>query len=275
MRPSTRLSRSQWATCNLIEPVLDRSFTADSFANRLGKGTHRALQRCQRLARRHPFVLQVDIRQFFPSIDHAILRAALARKLSDPRVLALIDRILASGQSVLSEEYRMVYFPGDDLFAVNRPRGLPIGNLTSQLWANLYLSPIDHFVKRELRCPGYVRYVDDLVLFAGDKPTLWRFKEALERRLERLRLVIHPGAHSRPVTEGIPFLGFVTFQDRRLLKRRKGIAYRRRLADLRQREARGELPVESVQASIAGWTGHIRHANTSGLRKAILGEEYD
>jgi hypothetical protein len=113
------------------------------------------------------------------------------------------------------------------------------------------------------------------VLFAGDKPTLWRFKEALERRLERLRLVIHPGAHPRPVTEGIPFLGFVTFPDRRLLKRRKGIAYRRRLAVLRAQEERGELPAESVHASIAGWTGHVRQANTTGLRQAILGGEYD
>ena len=117
---------------------------------------------------------------------------------------------------------------------------------------------MDHFIKRELRCPGYVRYVDDLLLFADDKRLLWRFKRELERRLERLRLTIHPGAHPRPVTEGIPFLGFVTFPDRRRLKRRKGIAFRRRLRRLRTLEAAGELPAEQVRASIAGWVGHVR-----------------
>jgi retron-type reverse transcriptase len=259
------------ALCNLVEPVFDRTFTADSFANRRGKGTHRAVRQCQRLARRYRYVLQCDVRQFFPSIDHAILQAEIARKVRDPRILALADRILASGRGVLSEEYRMVYFPGDDLFAVDRPRGLPIGNLTSQLWANVYLSPIDHFVKRELRCPGYVRYVDDLLLFGDDKPRLWQCKRQLEHRLERLRLTLHPGAHPRPVSEGIPFLGFVTFPDRRRLKRRKGIAFQRRLKRLRELEAAGELPADAVQASIAGWVGHVRHGNTVGLRKAVLG----
>ncbi len=73
---------------------------------------------------------------------------------------------------MLDNSYHIVYFPGDDLFAICRPRGLPIGNLTSQFWANVLLDPIDHFVKRELRCPGYVRYVDDLLLFSHDSITL-------------------------------------------------------------------------------------------------------
>ena len=134
------------ALCNLIEPLFERSFSADSYANRVGKGTHRALDRCQQLARRYKYVLQCDVRQFFPSIDHTILRYILARKIDDPDVTWLVDRILDSGAGVLSEAYDMVYFPGDGLFAANRPRGLPIGNLTSQFWANCYLNPFDHFV---------------------------------------------------------------------------------------------------------------------------------
>ena len=108
------------------------------------------------------------MRQFFPSIDHALLRGILARKIADRDVMWLVDLILYSGRGVLSEEYEMRWFPGDDLFAALRPRGLPIGNLTSQFWANCYLNPFDHFVKRELGCPGYVRYVDDLLLFGPD-----------------------------------------------------------------------------------------------------------
>lgn len=196
------------ALCNLIEPIFERAFIADSYANRVGKGTHRALNRVQELARRYPYVLQCDIRQFFPSVDHAILREQLSHKIGDLDVLWLIDRILESGMGVLSEAYDMVYFPGDDLFAAGRPRGLPIGNLTSQFWANVYLNPFDHFVKRELRCGGYVRYVDDFVLFAGQKSTLWEWKSAILERLAHLRLTIHPSAHPRPVGEGIPFLGF-------------------------------------------------------------------
>lgn len=106
------------ALCNLIEPLFERGFVADSYANRIGKGTHRALDRAQQYARRFRYVLQLDVRQFFPSIDHRILRGILARKLQDSGVLWLIDRILESGVGVLAEEYQMVYFPGDDLFAV-------------------------------------------------------------------------------------------------------------------------------------------------------------
>ncbi len=259
------------ALCNVIEPAFERSFTADSFANRVGKGTHRALAQCQRSARRFPYVLSCDIRQFFPSIDHEVLQAILRRKIQDEGVLWLIDRILASGAGILAGEYDPVYFPGDDLFSPLRPRGLPIGNLTSQFWANCYLNPLDHFVKRELRCPSYVRYVDDLLLFGPDKPTLWGWKLAMENRLARLRLTIHPGAHPRPVTEGIPFLGFVVYPDRRHLKRRKGIHFRRRYWGLLAAARKGEIQLDRVTASVKGWVNHVRYGNTVGLRKAVLG----
>ncbi len=259
------------ALCNLIEPIFERAFIADSYANRVGKGTHRALNRVQALARRYPYFLQCDLRQFFPSIDHAVLRDILARKIADPDVLWLIDCILESGEGVLSEAYEMVYFPGDDLFAVNRPRGLPIGNLTSQFWANVYLNPFDHFVKRELRCKGYVRYVDDVLLFAGDKATLWSWHAAIVERLARFRLTIHPGVHPRPVSEGIPFLGFITFPHRRRLKRRKGVYYQQKLRVLMAAYQAGEVSLEQVTASVQGWVNHVRFGNTMGLRKAVLG----
>jgi retron-type reverse transcriptase len=259
------------ALCNLIEPVCERSFIADSYANRRGKGTHRALDRAQAFSRQHRFVLQCDVRQFFPSIDLRILKSVLANKILDERVLWLCDQVLDGGRGVLAEEYRMVYFPGDDLLAALRPRGLPIGNLTSQFWANVYLNPFDHFVKRELRCPAYLRYVDDFLLFADDKDTLWDWKTALEQRLARLRLTIHPGAHPRPVKEGFPFLGFTVSPDRRRLKRRKAIHFRRRLRRLVAEYRAGRLPFERLTASVQGWANHARFGNTTGLRKAVLG----
>jgi hypothetical protein len=262
------------ALCNIIEPVFERSFIFDSYANRVGKGTHRALDRCQEFARRFKFVMPLDLRQFFPSIDYAILRATLARKISDPEVLWLIDRVLESGIGVLSDAYDIVYFPGDDLFAALRPRGLPIGNLTSQFWANVYLSSFDHFVKRELRCQAYLRYVDDLLFFADDKAILWNWQPRIERLLADLRVTIHPGAQPRPVSEGIPFLGFVVHPQHRRLKRRKGIYFQRKLRDLCTAHQAGEIPLAEVTASVRGWINHVRYGNTVGLRKAILARPF-
>jgi retron-type reverse transcriptase len=149
------------ALCQVIEPSFEASFIRHSYANRVGKGTHRALDACQRRLRSHRYVLACDIRQFFPSVDHRILLRILFRRVQDGGIRRLIERIIQSGIGVLNEAYDMAYFPGDDLFAVNRPRGLPIGNLTSQFWANCYLNEFDHFVNRELGCRAYLRYVDD------------------------------------------------------------------------------------------------------------------
>ena len=260
------------APCNLIEPLFERLFIPDSYANRVGKGTHRALDRLQAFTRRYAYALQCDVQQFFPAIDHTNLRAELSRWVTDPGVLWLIDRILESGVGVLSEVYQMVYFSGDDLFAKIRPRGLPLGNLTSQFWANVVLNSFDHFAKRELGCKAYLRYVDDFVLFADNKDTLWAWKQAVVERLARLRLTIHPGAQPQPVAEGIPYLGFVVYPQKRRLKRRKGIHYQRKLCALLRAYQRGEIPLEDVSASVQGWANHAHYGNTVGLRKAVLGK---
>lgn len=259
------------ALCNLIEPIFERSFISDSYANRAGKGTHRALARAQQFARRFDYVLPCDIRQYFPSIDHAILRQALTRKIDDADVLWLVARILASGTGVLSEEYQMVYFQGDDLFAVNRPRGLPIGNLTSQFWANCYLNSFDHFIKRELGCQGYVRYVDDFLLFSDAKSTLREWRAHLIRRLSGLRLTLHEGAaHPKPTGEGIPFLGFILFPTHRRLKPRVGFAFRRRLRDALRAHRNGTITFDQLTASVLGWVNHARWGDTWGLRRALF-----
>jgi RNA-directed DNA polymerase len=108
----------------------------DSYANRVGKGTHKAIDRLQDLASRYRYVLRADIVQDFASIDHAIPLDILRRQISEPDVMSLEETIVDSGRGVLDDEYRCVRFPGDDLLAICRPRGLPIGNLTSQFWSN-------------------------------------------------------------------------------------------------------------------------------------------
>jgi RNA-directed DNA polymerase len=260
------------ALCRTIEPLFERRFIAHSYANRVGKGTHRAINRCQELARRYRYVLPLDVRQHFPSVDHAILSAIIAKVVPDEDVLWLCRRILASGEGVLESEYDMVYFPGDDLWAVDRPRGLPIGNLTSQFWSNCYLDPFDHFVTRELRCPGYVRYVDDMLLFADDKAVLWDFKRAVLDRLAELRLTVHEDrAQVQPTSHGIPWLGFVVYPTHRQLKRRNVVCFRRHLNALVAAYQDGRITFAELDASIRGWIEHARHGDTSGLRRALLG----
>jgi hypothetical protein len=183
----------------------------------------------------------------------------------------LVGQILRSGVGVLSGEYEMVYFQNDDLFAVQRPRGLPIGNLTSQFWANCYLSPFDHFVKRELRCKGYVRYVDDFLMFSDDKHQLQDWREQIICRLQGLRLTLHENsAQIKPAIDGIPFLGFHVFPTHRRLKRRKGIAFQRKLKELMQSYRNGLLPLDKVNAAVLGWVNHVRYADTWGLRRSLL-----
>jgi len=259
------------ALCNVIEPIFERTFIGDSYANRVGKGTHAALDRAQSFARRYPCVLQCDIRQFFPSIDHAILNPILARKISDPQVLWLCRQILDGGAKILRNEYEMVYFSGDDLLAILRPRGLPIGNLTSQFWANVYLNELDQFIKRELHVKAYLRYVDDFLLFADDKRQLWDWKQAVQTKLEKLRLTLHERSSTvYPVENGIPFLGFRLYPSYRRLKRRNGIAFQRRFNRLRMQYGRGQISLDQLNLSVQGWVAHASHGNTVGLRRALL-----
>jgi retron-type reverse transcriptase len=254
------------ALCNVTIFHYEKRFIPESYANRVGKGTHRALDRAEQFAYRFPYVLQCDVKQFFPSIDHGILRAELETMFPDESALWLVDRILLSGRGVLSEEYDMKYFPGDDLFAAQRPRGLPIGNLTSQWWANCYLNPFDQFVKRELGCRAYLRYVDDFLLFSESKAQLWEWRAALIERLARYRLTIHEeNALPRPAERGIPFLGFVIFPTHRLLKKRKGLAFQRRMKKIMRVSSN-----EQVKASVQGWVNHVRYGDTLALRESVL-----
>ncbi len=259
------------ALCQVIEPAFERSFIDHSYANRVGKGTHRALDTCQRWLGRYRYVLPCDVRQFFPSIDHHLLQRALNRRIQDGAIRRLIALLMASGNGVLGEVYHMVYFADDDLFACNRPRGLPIGNLTSQFWANCYMNEFDHFVLRQLGCPAYLRYVDDFLLFADDTASLWQWRDAIIDRLAKLRLTLHEEcALVRPTTEGVRFLGFYLYPTHRRLVRRKGLQYRRKLSALLAGYAQGAVDRATIGTSVRGWINHVRYGDTWGLRKQLL-----
>ena len=259
------------ALCNVIEPIYERKFIYDSYANRVGKGTHRALDRAQNFAQNHRYVLKCDIETFFPAIDHTTLRAILWRHITCRDTRWLMDQIIDSGAGLLAEQYRQRYFPGDDLLAALRPRGLPIGNQTSQFWANVYLNPLDHFIKRELKCRAFCRYVDDFLLFHDDKQVLHAWRAALEEFLQGLRLTIHPDKSVVfPVRCGIPFLGFQIFPDRRRLLKGNVRAFLRRFRVQRRALRRGDLRWEDVKPSLISWNAHADHGDTWRLRTRLF-----
>jgi len=257
------------ALCNVIGPIFERTFIYDSYANRLGKGVHKAVDRFT--CRKNRYVLKCDIRKYFPSIDHEILMEEIRWRIRDERVLWLIGRILESGPP---QEPVYSYFPGDDLFTpLRRRKGLPIGNQTSQFFANVYLNRFDHFVKEELRCRYYIRYVDDFVVLSNDKRWLHHVKEEMGRYLERLRLKLHPRkCQVFPVREGADFLGYRVFPDHRLLRKANVVRARRRLKRLQRLYAAGEISLEQVKRSVMSWIGHASHADTYGLRRKLFGE---
>jgi len=167
-----------------------------------------------------------------------------------------------------------VYFPGDDLLApLERRCGIPIGNLTSQFFANLYLDALDHGIKETLRTPAYLRYVDDMVLLADDKQELWAWRDWIAARLAEIRLRLHPAkAKVSQVREGLNLLGYFVFPERRRLRNENGLRFRRRLRAFAQGYAEGRLDWADFDPSVQAWIGHARHAETLGLRKSIFAE---
>lgn len=258
------------ALCNIIEPIFEPTFIFDTYANRKGKGTHTAIRRCQSFMRQYKYVLKADIRKYFPSIDHAILKGLIARKIKCPRTLSLVDLIIDNSNP---QELAPDYFPGDDLFSLaSRRRGLPMGNLTSQFFANLYLSPFDHFVKEELGIKGYIRYVDDVVLFHDDKSLLHELKKECQRFLsKRLRLLLHPKkSEVFPTASGLTFLGQRIFLTHRRLKRENVQRFYRRMKERLALYHAEKLSPEQLECQLNSWLGHARQADTWRLRKRCL-----
>jgi retron-type reverse transcriptase len=258
------------ALCQVIEPVLDPCLIHDCYANRVGKGSHRALDRCTWFLRRYAYVLKCDIRKYFPSIDHEILKALLRTRFKCPPTLRLIDKIIDNSNPQEEAEF---YFHGDDLFAPSeRRRGLPIGNLTSQLFANLYLDGLDHFVMEKLPVGGYLRFMDDFLVFGDSPGALRETRTVLEGYLSRLRLQLHPRkCEIVPGRCGVEFLGWRVFPDHRRLRGPSKIRIRRRLTKLAADYASGLASEAEVVASVASYTGHLRHGDAFGLRINLLG----
>ena len=264
------------AFCAVCEPIFERGFIYDSYANRRGKGTHRAVARYEAFRDRFRAVLRCDVYRYFPAIDHQILKDDLRRRIACPRTLALADRIVDGSNP---QEPVDLYFPGDDLFTpFERRRGLPIGNLTSQFFANLYLDGLDHYCKEVLRAKGYLRYVDDFALFDDDAGRLAEWRERIARYLEGRRMLLHPDkTRIAATTEPATFLGFVLLPGGyRRLPEGNVRRFRNRLRGLRARWRHGNVSRDEVDQRVRAWIAHAEHADSWRLRQAIFrGGWYD
>lgn len=252
------------ALCNLMAPVLERRFIARSFSCQLGKGTTAARECCRQLVNRHRYVFKCDVSKFFANIDHEILFRKLAELIHCPGVLEVIRRLLASYRT--GADVPAPLFPGDDLVAATvRPRGLPIGNLTSQLWGNYYLDALDHCITETQRHGDYLRYTDDFLLFGNDKARLWELRGGLVAQLAQARLrLAEPKSRLLATHEGVPFCGFrfVPGLRPRLLGSTKR-QFERRCHALRfGREFR------KLSQAVFAWYQFTREGNTTGLRRA-------
>ncbi|MEM9355832.1 MAG: RNA-directed DNA polymerase [Pseudomonadota bacterium] len=267
------------ALCAVVEPIFEVGFISNTFANRSGKGTHRAIAAYERYRNRYRHVLRCDIYRYFPAIDHDLLKDELRRRVACEQTLWLMDLIVDGSNS---QEPVNLHYPGDDLFApYERRRGLPIGNLTSQFSANLYLDRFDHYVTEVLRAP-YLRYVDDFALFHDDPAVLAIWQRKVGQYLECRRLKLHPRKTVIiPTVEPTTFLGYVLAPETQKVRRRPTRRGWRRLPDDNVRRFRGKLrglrdrmvsgtgTREEAQARINAWIAHARQADTWQLRHAI------
>ncbi len=254
---------------NVIGPLFERRFIFDSYANRAGKGTHAAIRRLQQFMRQANYVLKLDLRQYFPSIDHEILKGEVRRVIADRETLWLIDKIIDGSNPQMETNW---YFPGDDLFTpFQRRRGLPIGNLTSQFFANVYLNPFDHFAKENLRCRFYARYVDDAVILADSPSYLQSLLPPLQAYLNEFRLRLYrEKCQIRPVQRGQRFLGQIVFPAHRLLARENVRRCARRMRRLIRLYQLKKTSLLEIRQSLMSWLGHARQANTWALRCALM-----
>lgn len=242
------------AVANVCEPVLERYAIGDSYACRTGKGMHAAVQRAQAFTRQHAWYLKLDIRKYFDSIEHNRLLALLVRRIKDADVLRLLAEIVGT--------YRTE--PG---------RGLPIGNLLSQHLANFYLGHLDHWVKETLRVRGYVRYMDDFVLWAEDKPALQAQLRAVRGFVEaELGLTLKDNVQLNRCEFGIPFLGYRIFAGKLALGPHARRRFARKLSGYEAEWLSGRWGEPDLQRHMESLLSYVRVADTLGLRRLIIAE---
>lgn len=251
------------AICNIIMPILEKSMIVDSYACRKNKGLHKALRRAFWFYQNSQFHYRLDIKKYFYTIDHQVLLSKLARKFKDPKLLSLLEQLLDTYDSGVQ-----YYFPAaeSDVCDMIRPRGLPIGNLTSQLFANFYLSELDHYVRERLHHPYYIRYMDDVIVFGDSREGLKEVVNIINTKLYDIRLCPNEKKnYIKKNTQGIDFLGFRLHENRIKLRSRNLVRFRRKL-----KSRKVVTDFSQLLRSINGHIGYLTAGHTKKLINSVF-----
>jgi len=243
------------ALCGVAAPILERGFTEDCYACRAGKGTHRAAARARELVRRHGWTCKLDIRRYFDSVPHDRLLELLLPMFREKEVRRVIEVIVRHPVPGLPDG-----------------RGLPIGNLTSQWFANFYLSGLDHFAKETLKAPDYIRYMDDIVLFADGKAEIWRLHDGVCEWVGRERGLEVKGERTvtAPVSEGLAFLGLRIFPGGWRFQRTRLLRTRRKFRARERQWLAGEIDGSQLARCAAAAEGGVRWYGFRGILREVL-----
>lgn len=273
--PAFRDRVVQHALVSLIEPLFEPCFIEDSYACRKEKGTHYGMRRLKRSLQairskygknQRIFVLQSDIKSYFSSIHWDVLLGLIYKKVECPDTREVIKNIICTNV-VGDNRFGATRLP-EEVVSQQHRRGLPIGNLTSQLFANIYLNQLDHFVKEELGMRWYGRYMDDFYILHPDpevlKVTQQRIKEFLE---QKLYLTLHPHKTIiQGVELGVPFVGYRVFHDHVLVRGKTLLRFERGYRKKLEKYRKGEMSVEEILAVQQSIRGHLSHCNSRGLK---------
>lgn len=255
------------ALCNIIEPIFERSFIHDSYANRKGKGTLNAVKRFDSFKKKASknntlpcHVLKVDIKKYFETVNHNILLSIIKKKIKDKKVIWLVKKIInnrVGGESTS-----------------NYKKSMPLGNLTSQFFANIYLNELDQYIKHNLKTKYYIRYVDDFVIVHSDKSILENLKSEINQFLKQvLDIELHPDK-SKIILIGnrLTFLGFRMFYHHKLLKKSNLRNMKAKFKFLEKCYEKGKIDYDVIYDFLEGWLAYAEHAETYKLRKKILAD---
>jgi len=238
------------AICSVIGPIFERKFIFDSYACREKKGTHAGVLRLQKFigkVSRDAYVLKCDISKYFFSVNCEVLKKIIRKKIADEKLLCLLDNVVDSSES-----------------------GIPIGNLTSQLFANIYLNELDEFVKYELREKYYVRYMDDFLILNESKKILHKIKDKIELFLSSIKLKFHPKkVNIFPVRLGVDFLGYRTFRDYRLIRKSTVKRFIRNVNRKIKRHNLDLISFDKLLESFNSWEAYMVRGKSYKLRSSL------
>lgn len=239
------------ALMNVCHPYFERAQIYDSYASRIGKGTYAALGRARQHTRRYDWFLKLDVRKFFASIQHDVLKGQLARLFKEEDLLSICYQII-------------------DSYEASPDRGLPIGNLTSQYFANHYLSGLDHFIKEELKIKAYARYMDDMVLWSQDKQELQTARLAITDFVEeRLCCALKPLQLNR-TRLGLPFLGYRVHPHYMRLLQKSKVRFIRKMERIYRYKVEGYWSEEDCQSRALPLIAFTQHSDAGSFRKSVL-----